>query len=155
MADNVLIHDSADRVPPPPPGRHPLTPISGADFPAPARRRTPVQVWILGSAVVVIICVWLLYRLDEALRNLFWRLPWLGDGLLLFGLAVAVLGAVGSLLTLGMRAWGSACSSYGLYGHAWAHHKMWCRSCARTRIRPSSRRLHWSWSGHALLSIRT
>jgi hypothetical protein len=105
MANGVLIHDSADKTPPPPPGRHPLSPISGADFPTPARRRAPAQVWILLSAVVAAVLAWLLYRLDEALRDLFWRLPWLGDGLLLFGLAVAVLGAVGALLTLGTRAW--------------------------------------------------
>lgn len=38
MNDRLIIHDDADKTPPASPGRHPLAPISGADFP---RRSSP------------------------------------------------------------------------------------------------------------------
>ena len=104
MADNVFIHDSADKVSPAPPGRHPLTPISGADFVPPVRRRWPVQAWMLLSVVVLLPLARLLWRLDSALRDLFWRYPWLSDGLLTFVLGAAVLTVLGALVTLGARA---------------------------------------------------
>lgn len=105
MADNVFIHDSADKVPPPAPGRHPLTPISGADFDRAPRRRWPVQAWIVLTAVLAAVLLWLGYRLDAALRDLFARYPWAGDVLLwLLVLAVGLAVAVG-LVALAARAW--------------------------------------------------
>ena len=45
---DVLIYDSADKTPPPAPGRHPHTPIGWADGARPAGSlRLPAQVWIL------------------------------------------------------------------------------------------------------------
>lgn len=104
MADNLLIHDSADRVPPQPAGRHPLTPISGAEFERPSGRK-PLQVWIILTAVIAVILLYLLIVLDGAMRDLFLRYPWAGDLLLIYLLSVGVLGLAGLAITAAARAW--------------------------------------------------
>lgn len=103
--NDMLIVDSADRVPPPAPGRHPLTPISGADFERKASRRMPPQIWVVLSLIILAPVIWLLWRLDGALRVFFERYPGASDGLLWLLLASVAFGLIGSLLTLAARAW--------------------------------------------------
>ena len=52
-ANDLVILDSADKVSLPAPGRHPLTPISGADFDRNPRRRLMPQAWIVISLLVL------------------------------------------------------------------------------------------------------
>lgn len=105
MADNILIHDNADKTPPPAPGRHPLTPISGADFDRTPRRRMAPQGWIVLTLIVLAPILWLIWRLDAALRDFFARYPAASDGLLWLLLALIVLSLVGLCGTLAARAW--------------------------------------------------
>ncbi len=103
MAENVHIFDNADKVPPSPPGRHPLAPISGADFERPARR-TPWQLWGLLMAVVMLPMAWLLWRVNMAMESFFMRYDWVGDvlmwlsvigvGCVLVGVTIGVVGRV-------------------------------------------------------------
>lgn len=103
--DEMLIVDSADKMPPPTPGRHPLTPISGADFERkPSRRLTP-QVWLILTIIVLAPVLWLLWRLDSALQDFFARYPFARDGLLWLLIASVAFGLVMALLTLAARAW--------------------------------------------------
>lgn len=100
MAENVFIHDSADKVPMPATGRHPLAPISGADFERP-QRRTPWQLWAILLVVLLLPLAWLLWRLNTALDVFFQRYDWAGDVLLwltLIGVVLLLLGGVVGLL---------------------------------------------------------
>ncbi len=104
-ANDLVILDSADKVPLPAPGRHPLTPISGADFDRNPRRRLMPQAWIVISLLVLAPVLWLLWRLDGALRDFFERYPVASDALLWLLLALVGLLLIGLLITLAARAW--------------------------------------------------
>lgn len=93
MRDGLIIHDDADKTPAPPPGRHPLAPISGAEFERP-RRRLPPQVWLIITVTALAPVVALLIAVWRGLEDLFARQPWLPDALL-------TLLLVGALLLLG------------------------------------------------------
>lgn len=103
--DEMLIVDSADKVPPPTPGRHPLTPISGADFERKPSRRLIPQVWLILTVIMLLPLILLLWRLDSALREFFERYPSIADALLWLLITSVALSVVGLLLTLGARAW--------------------------------------------------
>ncbi len=100
----VLIHDSADKTPPPTPGRHPLTPISGADWHPRGGVRLPPQAWLILTVLCVGIVAWLLWRLDTALRDFLSRYWWLGEGLLLT-VTLVLTGAIVAALVGGVQ-WG-------------------------------------------------
>lgn len=104
MKDGVLIHDSADKVPPAPAGRHPLTPVSGADFHKPGLR-LPAQAWLIltvACLVPLLLALWGLYGVIEHMILLY---PWLID-VLGFALFAAFLGViVGTPIAAGFRLW--------------------------------------------------
>lgn len=95
--NDLFIVDSADKVPPAPAGRHPLTPISGADF-ATSRRRLPAQVWMIITIAALAPVGLLLYGAWQAVMDAVIRWPWIVpfSGLLLLA-ALAAAGIVGLL----------------------------------------------------------
>lgn len=92
MKDGLFIHDSADKVPPPVPGRHPLTPVSGADFHKPGLRLPP-QMWLMLTVVFSGIIAYLLWQLHSAAQEMTLHYPWLGQAVVIAAWA-AVLGLI-------------------------------------------------------------
>lgn len=105
MSDKVLIHDNADKVPAQPAGRHPHTPISGADFTSGPRRRLSPQAWLLASICTLLPLLWLLWRLDGALSDLALRYAGAGDVLLGLLVLASVATLLVSLCLLVARLW--------------------------------------------------
>ncbi len=104
MADNVLIHDSADRVPPTPPGRHPLTPISGADFERP-KARMPAQLWLILAVACLAPLALLLWGAYTSVQELLLLYPWLSPVIGGFLVLLALSGLMLILASLGMRSY--------------------------------------------------
>lgn len=102
---SVLIHDNADKVPPPAPGRHPLTPISGADFERRSGGRIPAQAWLIISVAALAPVGLLLWGVYSAVQSLLLDAPWLGSVIGALLLVAALLTALGLITTLSARAW--------------------------------------------------
>lgn len=100
----ILIHDNADKVPPAAPGKHPLTPVSGADFHRPGLR-LPAQAWLIltvACLLPLLLALWGLYGVIERMTLLY---PWLMD-VLGFALFAAFLGViVGTPIAAAFRIW--------------------------------------------------
>ena len=90
----VLIHDSADRVPPAPAGQHALRPISGAEFDRASGRRWPAQVWLLVSIVAVAPVALFLYAVWTIASQFADRYPWIVDVLGATGASVLIVAMV-------------------------------------------------------------
>lgn len=105
MPADVLIHDSADKTPPPVPGRHPLTMVSYADAPRPAGWRLPAQAWLIITAACLAPVALVLWAVYGAVSELLLLAPWiapLSGGVLV---AVALLSLLGLLAGLAARGW--------------------------------------------------
>lgn len=105
MPADVLIHDSADKTPPAPPGRHPLTMVSYADAPRSAGWRLPAQAWVIATVVCIAPVALLLWAAYGAVSELLLLFPWVaplsGAVLVLVALAGLLMGLAG----LAARGW--------------------------------------------------
>lgn len=108
MAEPLII-DSADKVPPPPPGRHPHTPISGAEFDRHHRHRgLPMQAWLLIIGIVVLFGGFALWRVNSFLDVFFSDHPWIGPALFWFVLVAGGSVVVVVVTAICFRVWGWA-----------------------------------------------
>lgn len=105
MQDRLIIHDDADKSMPQAPGRHPLAPISGADFARKPSVRLPPQVWLLITVICVLPVLLLLWGAYSAVQSVLLDAPWLSSVIGLVLLLVIVLAAVGLLGTLAAHGW--------------------------------------------------
>lgn len=105
MNDRLIIHDDADKTPPASPGRHPLAPISGADFPRRSSPRLPAQAWIILTLVCVLPVLLLLWGAYSAVQSLLLDAPWLSSLMGALLLLLAAVGLVGLVGTLAARGW--------------------------------------------------
>lgn len=104
MPADVLIHDSADKTPPPVPGRHPLTPISYADAPRAAGWRLPAQAWLIITAACLAPVALVLWAAYGAVSELLLLAPWvapLSGALLVMSGLLALLGLLAGLAARG------------------------------------------------------
>lgn len=102
---NVLIHDSADKVPSPPAGRHPLAPISYADAPRSAGLRPPAQVWLILTLMALAPVGLALYAAWQAVASLLLDWPWLAPAFGLLLVSVGVVLVIALPFGLLMRGW--------------------------------------------------
>lgn len=104
MSNGILIHDNADKVPAPPPGHHPLTAISGADFERP-QRRLPPQVWLVVTCAALAPIVLLLWGAYSTIQELVLLYPWLSPLIGALLLTLLIVACVLGLWSLGMRSY--------------------------------------------------
>lgn len=105
MNDRLIIHDDADKTPPAPQGRHPLAPISGADFAKRSHTRLPAQAWLLITVLASLPVLLILWGAWQAVAEAVLAWPWLPSAMGLGLLMVATLATLGLLGTLGARGW--------------------------------------------------
>lgn len=103
MRDGLIIHDDADKTPPQAPGRHPLAPISGADFGRKPGIRLPPQVWVLITVICILPVLLLLWGVYSAVQSVLLDAPWLSSVLGWLLLLLALVAAVALVGTLAAR----------------------------------------------------